>query len=131
MVRLKHRYLVFQIHSETPFTFTEESNSPPETLKHWIRKEIKLNFGILGLGLVQSSLTVPYYSPVTGIAILRSSRDHASMVWHTLTLITELNNHPCKITCIHCSGTIKKTIQAAIKYDQQQIKLLKRKVQEE
>ena len=79
------------------------------------------------------NLLVKYYSPHTGLAILRINKEHFKKAWTTLFFKTTLRRKPCAISVIHCSGTIKLLQKRAIELDHHVIRELRlnRKVTDE
>lgn len=113
MVRLKNRYLLFQIHypqnttpSSAPSPSTSTANptvsrtlafhapSPdtltPKLLLQSLRDSISLYFGDYGSGIVSANLSIKYLSPATSTGIVRCARAHYRLVWAALTWITGL-----------------------------------------
>ncbi|KAJ2745319.1 RNA-binding protein pop5 [Coemansia sp. BCRC 34301] len=132
MVRLKNRYICFELQSQAQIdgTDSQERTStgqrPHEALTArsvhaLVREQIKLNFGDSGAGLVLSGLQVKYFSSQTRMGILRVPRDHCQMVSAALALTTQASKRPCAIRVQHVSGTIKKCQRAAIRTDRELI----------
>ncbi|KAG4102268.1 hypothetical protein H8356DRAFT_1652483 [Neocallimastix lanati (nom. inval.)] len=119
MVRFKNRYILFEI----VYDEDEEKkiNVNYSIISKAIKTSIEQNFGAYGIGIIQSSFTIKYFSPVTKIGILRSSRKQFNMIWASLTFINNIQNNGCLIRVLHVGGTIKSTQKAAIKYDQEQL----------
>jgi len=62
---------------------------------------------VLWLGITtctNSWLSVKYYSSLTGLGIIRVSRDKYTIVWAALTFITEIKNENCLIRVVHLGG---------------------------
>ncbi|KAJ2805079.1 RNA-binding protein pop5 [Coemansia furcata] len=132
MVRLKNRYICFELQSQTRADGTDSferaatSQRSHEFLSTriihaFVREQIKQNFGDSGAGLVLSGLQVKYFSPQTYMGILRVPRDHCQMVSAALVLATQVNKRPYTIRVRHVSGTIKKCQRAAIRTDRELI----------
>ncbi|OAP57415.1 hypothetical protein AYL99_08153 [Fonsecaea erecta] len=119
MVRIKHRYLLFNIlypsaptsSSSTPGpsappapTPQEAATTPsyilflrpspghltPALLVTHLRNQIQTLFGDHGLSVTQSSLRLVYFSPSTSTGILRVPRAHFRLVWASLTFLTNI-----------------------------------------
>ncbi|ORX77988.1 hypothetical protein BCR32DRAFT_207353 [Anaeromyces robustus] len=122
MVRFKNRYILFEI------IYDEDENNKINInyniVLNAIKTSIEQNFGAYGIGITQSSFTMKYFSPVTKIGILRSSRKQFNMIWASLTFINNIQNNRCLVRVLHVGGTIKSTQKAAIKYDQEQLLLI-------
>ncbi|KAJ9613007.1 RNA-binding protein pop5 [Cladophialophora chaetospira] len=106
MVRIKHRYLLFNIlypPASPPSLKPTDSDSPPyyvlfsraspshlnaSLVSTLVRAEIHTLFGDHGLSVTQSSLRVVYFSPTTSTGILRVPRAHFRMVWAALSFVT-------------------------------------------
>ncbi|EXJ84339.1 hypothetical protein A1O3_05006 [Capronia epimyces CBS 606.96] len=111
MVRLKHRYLLFNILYPTPTpTTTSTANFNTNTtdasyllfarpspthltaqlLLHTLRSTISQVFGEHGLGTTQAGLKVVYFSPSTSTCILRVTRPYFRLVWASLTYMDSI-----------------------------------------
>lgn len=130
MVRIKHRYLLFNVlyPGSAPAAHTK-SDEPPYLAFHSpspahlsggllltaLRASIASHFGDVGLGLASASLRVVYFSPTTSTAIVRCPRQHFRMVWAALTYMTEVpgaRGAPatnCVVHVVRVSGTIRKS----------------------
>lgn len=102
-MRVKHRYLLFQ------------ASEPMEDLELVIQESILENFGQIGLGRVVFS--VRYYSQETKLGIIKCLHQSMRLVWGAIFLLKQ------RITVLHCSGTIKKTILKAIEHDKREISI--------
>jgi ribonuclease P/MRP protein subunit POP5 len=117
MVRFKNRYFLLSIAIENDEIIDGLS---PYALQECIKEAIDLLFGEYGT-VVGQAVSVKYFSPYTGCAIVRTSRDYHKLVWAAITFITTLRKRRCSIQVIHASGTIKLLQKFAIDYDQKQI----------
>jgi len=119
MVRFKNRwFLVEFIRCES----SDGRRPAAITSKHvWnaLKESVLLNFGDAGWGAVGGSLNVKYFSPVTNLCIIRVGRDQHQIAWGAITLLTTLEGERFIPHVIHCSGTIKKCQQAAIRHDRE------------
>lgn len=142
MVRIKHRYLLFNIlypeeqprrdaKPSDPSYLTFHSPTPehlgPGLLIGALRSSIALHFGDVGVGLASPSLKVIYFSPATSTAIVRCPRQHFRIVWAALTYMTTLpgprrgDSMPCVIQVVRVSGTIKKSEEELIRRSKRDI----------
>ncbi|ANB15878.1 RNA-binding protein POP5 [Sugiyamaella lignohabitans] len=136
MVRLKTRYLAFEILNPdsldgiSPISSSQNAillrqpvsqNLNVRILNRLIRESIELNFGDYGLGVVASTITVKYFSPITCTGIVRVTRQHFRLVWAALTYINKLEGQNVVIKVNRVSGTIKKCEQAMISRNQKAI----------
>jgi ribonuclease P/MRP protein subunit POP5 len=64
---------------------------------------------------------VKYLSPHTQLAIIRTSRTSHQLVWAALTFIRQIKGVDCSVRMVHVGGTIRKTQQAAVKFDRELI----------
>ena len=129
MVRLKHRWLLFEIiypndPSTIPFSAASQ-NVSTKLLTDVLRQQISYNFGDHGSGLVSSSLSIRYFSAATSTGIVRVSRDHYRMVWAALTFIRDLAGRECVITVRRVSGTVKKAEEEILRRDRNALKSVK------
>ncbi|KAI9230974.1 MAG: Rpp14/Pop5 family-domain-containing protein [Piptocephalis tieghemiana] len=114
MVRAKFRYLTIEVQYSLPSGDISPLCRDPEPLNRHeltgiIRDAIEANFGEYGIGCIQGQLLARYFSPHTGIGILRAPRDHFRMVWAAITFMEKIKERPCAIRVLHCSGTVKKS----------------------
>ena len=145
MVRIKHRYLLFNIlyPGEEPRR-NADPNLPPslvfraspvqlETgpLLRALRASIALHFGDVGSGLTAPSLKIVYFSPATSTAIVRCPRQHFRLVWAALTYMTSVpgptrgSNAACVVQVVRVSGTIKKSEEELLKRSKRDIVRMK------
>jgi len=126
MVRLKHRWLLFEIlypnePSSIPFSAPSRTVTS-KLLLDVLRQQISYNFGDQGSGLVSASLSIKYFSSTTNTGIVRIARDHYRMVWAALTFIREFGGRECIVTVRRVSGTIKKAEEEILRRDKQAIR---------
>jgi len=138
MVRLKNRWLLFEvIFEDTLHHSTSSYSSPSQKLEALstrdvysaIKDSVQTNFGDYGVGCIASSISVKYFSPFTNIGVLRISRDHYHIVWGATTFITQIKTRRCLIRVLHLGGTIKQCQLSAINYDRDQILMLRRQAE--
>lgn len=135
MVRIKHRYLLFNIlypsaptstgstPSHLSFHAPTPSHLTPAFLVSHIRTLIATNFGDTGVGLATSSLKIIYFSRATSTAILRCPRAHVRMVWAALTYMNSISRGrrpgaletDCVVRVVRVSGTIRKSEEELIR----------------
>lgn len=142
MVRIKHRYLLFNIlfPGEEPGRDADPARPPyltfhapsPEQfsgglLVGALRASIGIHFGDVGAGLTAPSLKLIYFSPTTSTAIVRCPRQHFRIVWAALTYITAIQAEhrgpliPCVVQVVRVSGTIKKSEDELIRRSKRDI----------
>jgi ribonuclease P/MRP protein subunit POP5 len=129
MVRLKHRWLLFEIlypyeSSAIPFSAASEQVNT-KLLTDALRQQISYNFGDHGSGLVSSSLSIRYFSPATSTGIVRIARDHYRMVWAALAFIRDLGGRECVITVRRVSGTVKKAEEEILRRNKRTLKAVR------
>lgn len=139
MVRLKSRYILFELIYPVSENAVEERNSPIESrknilLRHHqisppeittkllvqeIRRSLQLNFGDYGLGKAASLLQIKYFSNMTSTGIIRCHREDCDLIIAALSLMTKVADiNSIIINPIKVSGTIKKIEQYAIRRSQ-------------
>lgn len=146
MVRLKHRYILFDIlypPTSDPRTGTQRekfenfSSSPKASLlslhgtspssinlrsiANLIKSAIEDHFGDFGGGTVGLLIIVKYFSNKTSTGIIRCSRNNFHQVMAALALVTKVDNFDVVMRCVHVSGTIRKCEQFSIRRNQQLI----------
>ncbi|KAK3202780.1 hypothetical protein GRF29_154g717099 [Pseudopithomyces chartarum] len=133
MVRVKNRYLVANILYPAATSVVKDGKSAPSIMQfhaptpdslhtgqliRLIRDGIENLFGDYGMGMVNRTLKVIYWSPPTSTAIIRCPREHYQMVWAALTFVTKLphpNHTPVVIKVVRVSGTIRKAEEEVIR----------------
>jgi ribonuclease P/MRP protein subunit POP5 len=141
MVRIKHRYLLFNILYPDTTPQHSKAPSPPYLAFHppspahvtagliltALRASIALHFGDVGVGLASSSLKIVYFSPATSTAIVRCPRQHFRVVWAALTYLTELPGNrreegkKCVVQVVRVSGTIRKSEEELLRRNKRDI----------
>lgn len=140
MVRLKHRYILFDVvypPSRNPSTaeqkrkFSSFSISPKECLLQLhtpspisvnarniaiiLRRVVEDHFGELAAGTVGLLIIVKYFSNKTSTGIVRCSRTDFQKVVAALALVNKIENVDAVMRCIHVSGTIRKCEEFSIR----------------
>lgn len=89
-----------------------------------LRASLQQNFGDAAAGAYGGPLTCKYYSPKSGIAIVRCAREGMRYVWASATLLNEIEGQRVRICTYACSGmctaytgTIRKLQRKAIAID--------------
>ena len=142
MVRIKHRYLLFNVlYPETAPAANVKADEPPYLAFHApspahlngglllnaLRASIVAHFGDVGLGLASASLRVVYFSPTTSTAIVRCPRQHFRLVWAALTYMTEVPgsrgspSKRCVVHVVRVSGTIRKSEEELMRRSRREI----------
>ncbi|KAH7928308.1 hypothetical protein BV22DRAFT_1103075 [Leucogyrophana mollusca] len=115
MVRFKNRWLLVEFIQSGTQTATLDGKQIYAALK----QSVIHNFGDAAWGAVAMSLTVKYFSPTTNVAIIRVARDHHSIAWGAVTLLTSIAGQRLIPNVVHLSGTIKHAQLAAIQHNRQ------------
>ncbi|KIV87650.1 hypothetical protein PV11_03182 [Exophiala sideris] len=149
MVRIKHRYLLFNIlYPNPPQPTTQPSTQPPsyvlfsrpspnhltsQLLISTIRSNIQSIFGDYGVSVTQSGMRIVYFSPGTSTVILRVPRAHFRLVWASLTFMDTLpgasrGDAPvrCVVRVVRVSGTIRKSEEEVLRRARREIVRAKR-----
>lgn len=144
MVRLKSRYLLFEVILAPHINEVEDENEkflkhnillshhrpcPKEisikTLMQEIRHSLQTNFGDQGNGKATSLLQMKYFSNNTGTGIIRCHREDIDILVSALTLINKIGDiEDIIINPVKVSGTIKKIEQYSIRRSNKLISLL-------
>lgn len=139
MVRLKHRYILFDIlhpppsHPKTSLQrekFANFSESPKAALlslhatspasinaraiAQLLKQVIEEHFGELAAGKVALLIIVKYFSNKTSTGIIRCNRQNFHQVVAAMALVTKMDNSDVVMRCVHVSGTIRKCEQFSI-----------------
>ncbi|CUS20799.1 LAQU0S01e14906g1_1 [Lachancea quebecensis] len=136
MVRLKSRYVLFEVLYPEAEAFESENNvdvlskrdillrhhqvTPArvtvKTILQELRRVIQFNFGDYGSGKVNSLLQIKYFSNRTSTGIIRCSREEYEIVVIALTLMNKIDEiEGVLLNPIKVSGTIKRIEQYAIR----------------
>ena len=121
MVRFKNRYFLVEIKLQDDEIVDGLSMY---SVLQAVLDSIAEMYGEYGL-ILGAGVQVKYYSPYTGMAIIRSSREFHKSIWVALTFITKVKGRAASFRVVHLSGTIKMVESATIKYDRKQIEKLK------
>ncbi|SMN21495.1 similar to Saccharomyces cerevisiae YAL033W POP5 Subunit of both RNase MRP and nuclear RNase P [Maudiozyma saulgeensis] len=132
MVRLKSRYVLFEVIYPSNKLSSNESLENPILIGHKsspeiisgklilqeIRRSLQLHLGDYGYGKVNSLLQLKYFSNNTSTGILRCHREDVDLLLVSLFYINKLSNIENDINFIinpvKISGTIKKIEQYAM-----------------
>lgn len=139
MVRLKHRYILFDVvypPSSNPQTsdqrrkFVSFSRSPKDCLLQLhapsppsitgrnivslLKRVIEDHFGELASGTIGLLIIVKYFSNRTSTGIIRCNRTDFQKVIAALALVNKIETADVVMRCVHASGTIKKCEQFSI-----------------
>ncbi|CAG8598760.1 3096_t:CDS:2 [Diversispora eburnea] len=120
MVRLKNRWLLFEIIYEDTIQNRKYEELTSRDINSAIKDSVQQNFGDYGSGCIAASLSVKYFSPYTNIGIIRVSREHYNLVWSALTFITQIQSRFCLFRVLHLG---------AIEYNQDQLLHLKKQIE--
>ena len=103
MVRLKRRFIVFQIRTADPLnTYSPDS----EDLKSALQQSFQSMYGIFGCGHVWSTLKIILWEQAKNFGVFRVPRDWSERFVLFLSTITSLNNVELHFVVHHVSGTI-------------------------
>ncbi|BFZ53103.1 RNA-binding protein pop5 [Savitreella phatthalungensis] len=130
MVRLKHRYILFELR-QAPV------DVQARLLIDQVRSSLQLNFGTYASGKLMSSMYVKYYSPATQRGILQADRTHYRLAWAAMTLCPGIPHTPDQTSSgrgmskssgsfrvLGVSGTMRKAQERLVKVDRNQLFLL-------
>lgn len=136
MVRLKTRYILFEILYPCDYSTIEDSGStnalntnillrhhrisPPQisskAIAQELRRSLQVNFGDYGLGKAGSLLQIKYFSNRTSTGIIRCHREDSDLVIMALSLTSKIGEtNSVIINPVKVSGTIKKVEQYTIR----------------
>lgn len=133
MVRLKHRYILFEVlyppkvktgsarELESISDFSEDpkscllrlhASSPPSvnprSLVALIKRVLDDHYGEQASGTIGQLIIVKYFSNKTSSGIIRCNRTDCDLVVAALGLITRVESREVVMRCVHVSGTIRK-----------------------
>jgi ribonuclease P/MRP protein subunit POP5 len=117
-MRFKNRYLLCELQWENGKLLESVSSY---TILNAIKESIEVNFGDLGLGRCLQSLQVKYYNYLTGLCILRVSRDHFHLMMASLTFLSQIQQRPVNFHTLRVTGTIRSCQKFAIDYNRRQL----------
>lgn len=110
MVRLKARYVLFEILYPTGKNQKVEGNQLMQTL----RSSLETFFGEMGAGECQTTLALRYFHTNTQAGIIRIGRNQAPLIQGALTFIRTIGGVEVVVRVTHVSGTIKKCKRRAL-----------------
>ena len=112
-MRFKSRYLLFVLDWVSPAT-----HSPIASINIYraIRESVVFNFGEYGFGHVLTGAAVKYYNDITGVTIVRSTRDDWRMVECAIMNITHIGSDVVSFRLLNVSGTIRHAQRAAVEH---------------
>ena len=127
MVRFKNRWLLLTLASEPipipddyghqiPFANRAPNVTAPAITKA-LRTSLRVNCGDAASGAYAGPLMCKYYSPKSGIGIVRCARDGVRYVWGATTFLDSIDGHRVRICVRSCGGTIRKIQRKAISID--------------
>lgn len=144
MVRLKHRYVLFEIlyppqsnaskveqrrksslFSQSPKECLLQLHSPSpisvtgRSIASLLKKVIEDHFGELASGTIALLLIVKYFSNKTSTGIVRCSRTDFEKVVAAFALVNKIENLDVVMRCVHVSGTIRKCEEFSIRRNKQ------------
>ena len=100
MVRIKHRYIIFQIKT------LEDYNPDKETLIKSLFQPFLNSYGDFGIGNVFSNLKLIVWDPINKIGIFRILRNWAKNFQNFLESQNTFGTNSLKYIIPHISGTI-------------------------
>ncbi|KAJ3359127.1 hypothetical protein HDU91_005003 [Kappamyces sp. JEL0680] len=121
MVRFKNRYLLVAVELKNNEVL---DGLPSYAVAEAIKATLLDLYGEVGAA-VAGNLLVKYYSPLTGMAIVRIGKDAFEMAWNGLFFTTLLRKRQCAMRVVHVSGTIKLLQKHAVEYDRRKIQQLR------
>lgn len=148
MVRLKDRYILFQIlyppnkddenlinysKSETEILMVLHQSThfsiDKNVISNHIKKVVLDSYGEYGLGKIEMSFSIKYFSNKTSTGIIRCGRLSFEMIIAAFVLTNRILNYEVILKCVHVSGTIKKCENHSILLNKEFIHKLKKKVE--
>lgn len=125
MVRFKNRYLVCAVEFERDEQEQQQRLNARE-IYGAMRNSVEHNFGNIGAGHALAVLSVKYWSPHLGLAIVRASREHFNTVWAAITFITEFGSSSARtkarMSVVHVGATIRACQKASADYAERLIR---------
>mmetsp|Transcript_24938 Transcript_24938/g.43811 ORF Transcript_24938/g.43811 Transcript_24938/m.43811 type:complete len:147 (+) Transcript_24938:157-597(+) len=113
MVRFKNRYVLAEFQWQDG---KYDPNLSNKDIYDAIKDSVAFHFGDLGAGMINPGLSIKYWNPVTGLALVRVPRQFLKELRISMAFLTQLKSRVIKVKSIHCSGTIRACEQAAVKY---------------
>jgi len=113
MVRVKFRYVLFEIHGGSDITQDE--------LFHKLRDTVQNLHGDFGFACIRKALRVVYHNKLTRVAIVRLLREQLQVVTTALPMIRHIGEQHIRLSTVHIGGTIKQCHRALIKFHRKQL----------
>ncbi|GFS65809.1 hypothetical protein TNIN_5891 [Trichonephila inaurata madagascariensis] len=120
MVRVKHRYILCEIVTETHRHFAKLP-FVEKTLKEAIIDSVEELHGDFGLASILPGFAVKMFNRSTRMFILRVHRKFQSVLSTSLPIITSVENVKLAIKTLHLSGTIRCAYKFLVNYDKEKL----------
>ena len=117
-MRFKSRYILCEL-KFADGTINESFNAG--YIFRILQTLVEVQAGDWGMGCTQQSFSVKYYNALTGLLLIRASRDHYRLVCECLPFLTNVKNRPCSLTRLHVGGTIRSCQKAALVHNRHRI----------
>ena len=123
-MRFKNRYLLIQLIPTVSATAALPALSSSSIYRD-LRHSLLLNYGEFGYGVCSGSLQVKYCNSLTGLILVRCSRDDWQLVRQSIAMLRELSGEQTKervsvvSKVVHVSGTIRRSQRVAVAYTRQ------------
>lgn len=114
MVRLKTRYILFQLRYPDFEDTKTAKNVQPKTLISILRASMSKNFGDIGLSETLNAFTIKYFSNSTSVGILRVHCDAVEKVLGAMFFVSSVDGKNVIWDSIGVSGSISKCERRAI-----------------
>lgn len=82
-------------------------------------------FGDFGAGLLQG-FSVKYFNPVTGLGIVRATRDFHKLMQSVIEKVQVIKNRQCSFRIVHIGGSIRCCQRAALRHNARLVMLADR-----
>lgn len=126
MVRVKRRYIVFEVIPNDPkchrLTLSEKD------IIDAIRQSVSQLYGDFGLASVQQTTQLKRFSPATRTGVVATKRVNYGLTLTALPLIRRVRQTDCIFRVIHLSGTIRGGLKGLRRHHNKQIVELKKQM---
>lgn len=105
MVRVKRRYIVFQVTTPTTQQLAQES------IMKEFKKQVGNTYGDFGVACLNRGFVTKRYDGKDGFIVVCLRKGVEELMMSVAPLITSINKIPCRVNIVHLSGTLRAALK--------------------
>ena len=114
MPRVKHRWLLFQLRTPRMLAQPGAADAKLQKIKEKLLADCILAkcselFGWLGVGQFRAGARLVFWSPLSGLGLLKVRCEAFEYAAASLALLTQVDEQPVNLQTLSCSGTLSST----------------------